>query len=102
MSQILELKQKLKPLIKNPIREEIQINAADDAALLSLVEEGLGVSILPEMSLKGHSELVTVLELDPPLKRTIGIVMPRSVRRQVSDFTTFVRDFSTIGQTVKK
>jgi hypothetical protein len=43
-----------------------------------------------------------VLELDPPLKRTIGIVMPRSVRRQVSDFTTFVRDFSTIGQTVKK
>ena len=93
MSQILELKQQLKPLIKTSIREEIQINAADDAALLSLVEEGLGVSILPEMSLKGHSSLVTILELDPPLKRTVGIVMPRSVRKHVSDFVAFVRDF---------
>ena len=96
MSQILELKQQLKPLIKSPIREEIQINAADDAALLSLVEEGLGVSILPEMSLKGHSPLVTVLELDPPLKRTIGIIMPRSPRKHVNEFVNFVRDFGTL------
>jgi len=95
MSQILELKQQRKPLIKTPVREEIQINAADDAALLSLVEEGLGVTILPEMSLKGHSDLVTVLELDPPLKRTIGIIMPRSLRKHVSDFVAFVRDYGS-------
>jgi DNA-binding transcriptional LysR family regulator len=97
MSQILELKQKLRPLIKTPISEAIQINADDDAALLSLVEEGLGVSILPEMSLKGHSELVRVLELDPPIKRTVGIVLPRSVRRHVSDFVNFVKDYGQRG-----
>ena len=94
MSQISELKSQLKPLIKIPLREEIQINSIDDTALLSLVEQGLGVTVLPEMSLKGHSELVKILELDPPIARNIGIVVPRSARKHVNDFVSFVMDSS--------
>ncbi len=95
MSDISELKAQFRPLLlKGRLREDIQITSVDDAALLSLVEQGLGVTVLPELALKDCSKLVTVLPLDPPLKRTVGIVMPRSARKQVSDFVDFVKTLS--------
>lgn len=90
MSQIIELKEKLKPFITDSINETIQINAIDDDALISLVEQGLGVSILPELSLKGIGRKLNILKLEPDLKRTLGIMMPRSVRTPVQEFVDFV------------
>lgn len=90
MSQINELKEKLKPYTSAKIVETIQIHSIDDDALISLVEQGLGVSILPGLSLKDISENVCVLPLKPELKRKLGIMMPRSVREQVQTFVDFV------------
>lgn len=92
MSQINELKEKLKPFITESVDETIQINAVDDDALISLVEQGLGVSVLPELSLKGIGRKLTILKIEPVLKRTLGIMMPRSVRDSVHEFVDFVSD----------
>lgn len=86
LSQINELK----PLNRlGKIRERLHINASDDTAVLSLVEQGLGITILPESSLKGHSDKICVLNLDPPLHRTIGIVRSKTVNRSADDFVDF-------------
>lgn len=93
LSDISELKEQLRPfLTKGRTHDEIQINSVDDAALLSLVEQGLGVTVLPELALKDCSGLVAVLPLDPPIKRTVGIAIPRSSRKQILDFVDFVRE----------
>ncbi|MEG0779514.1 MAG: LysR family transcriptional regulator [Oscillospiraceae bacterium] len=48
----------------------------DDYAAIAMVEQGLCVTLCPEMILQGHSAKVAILELDPPQYRTIGIVAP--------------------------
>lgn len=41
-----------------------------------MVEQGLGVSIMPELLLAGRTAGVRVLELAPPCSRTIGLAIP--------------------------
>jgi len=93
LSQYNELKEKLRAVINEPIKEHIQINSDDDDGLISLVEQGLGVSILPKTSLKDVGASISVIELAPPLKRTIGIMTPRSTRKQVNEFVSFAKHF---------
>ncbi|MBW9159426.1 LysR family transcriptional regulator [Clostridium tagluense] len=45
----------------------------DDYSILSMIEEGLGVSILPELVLRRVSYDVVKIPLNPSIKRTIGI-----------------------------
>jgi len=54
----------------------------DDYAILSMVESGLGVSVLPELILRRNSYQVTIRKLDISAFREIGIAM-RS-RRELS------------------
>jgi DNA-binding transcriptional LysR family regulator len=53
------------------------VNAAsvDDAAVLSMVAHGLGISILSELVMKGHSEDVVTIPLQPPSYRHLGIAV---------------------------
>jgi DNA-binding transcriptional LysR family regulator len=48
----------------------IQVN---DSIVISMVEHGLGVSILSELVLKGRRSEVLALPLDPPATRELGI-----------------------------
>jgi DNA-binding transcriptional LysR family regulator len=45
-----------------------------------MVEQGLGISIMPELLLKGRSDNIKILELVPPAKRTIGLAIPECSR----------------------
>ncbi|MCR5807971.1 MAG: LysR family transcriptional regulator [Clostridiales bacterium] len=56
------------------VTPRVKYALSDDYAALSMVEKGLGITILPELVLKGRSDNVAVMELDPPFTRTIGIV----------------------------
>jgi len=38
-----------------------------------MVGQGLGVSIMPELLLRGRTEGVRVSEIDPPMSRTIAL-----------------------------
>lgn len=68
---------------------------SDDHAALSMVQRGLGMTILPELILGGIADNVAVLELSPAFHRTIGIVSRphRLVSPAAKAFMDFVRDF---------
>lgn len=51
----------------------IHVTTWDDYAIMSLVESGLGVSILPELILKRIPYKVAVRELEIPVYRNIGL-----------------------------
>ncbi len=57
------------------IRPRIKFTTKDDYAIISMVEKGLGVSVMPELLLRGHTGKVAALPIDPPVKRTIGIAL---------------------------
>lgn len=49
----------------------VKLTTRDDYALISMVEQGLGVGIVPELLLKGLRAQLQVRELDPPASRPI-------------------------------
>lgn len=70
--------------------EKIMLDSADDAILLSLVEQGLGVTVLPELAIRGRDARVRILPLDPPLCWELGLVLPKTVNSTVSEFVHFL------------
>lgn len=61
---------------RSGVRPNIRYRVEDDYAMLAMVEKGLGISIVPELVLRGTDKLVRVMELDPPATREIGIAFP--------------------------
>ena len=62
------------------IRPNVKFTPKDDYAIIAMVENGLGVSILPQLLLEGQTRSVVALPLDPPAKRSIGLVVPDPAR----------------------
>lgn len=71
------------------VRPDIRSNTAvEDAAILSMVEHGLGVSILSQLVLQGRRDNVRTLPLDPPACRHIGVAV-----RSMEEAIPVVREF---------
>ena len=68
----------------------------DDAAIVSMVEHGLGETILSRLVMEGMSAKVSCLSLDPPAHRKLGLIYPRhmsperSFRRFISSCRTAI------------
>ena len=54
----------------------IDLQTKDDYAIIAMVENGLGISVMPELLLRGRSENVITMELAPPAIRTIALAIP--------------------------
>lgn len=52
---------------------QITYSAKDDYAVMAMVEQGLGMSILPELLMQGTSHQFQRLELSPPLYRELCV-----------------------------
>lgn len=59
------------------IRPNIRYTTKDDYAILAMVEQGLGISIVPRLLLQGHQENLAVRPLSPAASRTIALAIPR-------------------------
>ena len=59
----------------NGLTPDVKFTTWDDYAIMSMVEQGLGISILPELILRRIPYDVVVKPLDRPAYRTIGIAM---------------------------
>ena len=71
------------------VQPDIRANTAvEDAAILSMVEHGLGVSILSHLVLQGRQDNVQALPLDPPASRHIGIAV-----RSLEEASPVIREF---------
>lgn len=57
----------------------------DDPAILSMVEHGLGVSMLSELCLRGHGAEVLCLPIEPEVFREIGVALP--LRKKPNELT---------------
>lgn len=69
--------QDIHPVIKN-----MQVS---DSVVISMVEHGLGVSMLSELVLRGRRDRVLALPMEPPAARELGIAtLPRRELRSVA------------------
>lgn len=57
------------------LEPDVRLCVHDDYSILSMIESGLGVSILPELVLRKTNYRVTILPLRPILTRKIGLIM---------------------------
>lgn len=77
----------------------VQNTQVEDSVVLSMVEHGLGVSILSELVITGMQRDVKVLPLEPAASRQLGIAMrsmkgaSASVRKFIACTKQVIRDF---------
>ncbi len=66
--------------------------AKDDYAIMAMVEQGLGISIMPELLLEGRPEGICAIPIEGAPKRTIALAVSSagSVSPSVQDFSRFV------------
>ena len=57
------------------VHPNVRFYTKDDYAILAMVEQGLGMSIMPELLLKGRHDRLQILPLIPEARRTIGIAI---------------------------
>ena len=57
------------------VKPNIRFETKDDYAVIAMVRQGLGVSIMPSLLLRGNNEGVELRPLDPPAYRTIALTM---------------------------
>ena len=57
------------------VTPNVKLRMHDDYSILSMVEQGLGISILTELVLHKTNYDVVALPLEPPIVRTLSIVM---------------------------
>ncbi|MBR1456471.1 MAG: LysR family transcriptional regulator [Oscillospiraceae bacterium] len=57
------------------VKPNVRFYTKDDYAIIAMVEQGLGMSIMPELLLKGRNDRLLTLPLVPEAKRVIGIAI---------------------------
>ncbi len=62
-------------LDKNNIKPNIRFTTVDDYAVMSMVEKGLGISVMPELILKRTPYNIVTKELDIPAFRELGFAV---------------------------
>ncbi|MBQ9714436.1 MAG: LysR family transcriptional regulator [Clostridia bacterium] len=77
-------------------KEVLCFNSVDDDSVLSMVKEGIGVSVLPALVLKKPCKGVRVLKLFPEISRTLGIAFNKNSERSsvASLFIKFLKDIT--------
>ncbi|WP_378955187.1 LysR family transcriptional regulator [Pelosinus sp. sgz500959] len=62
-------------LLENNLQPKIKYEVVEDQAIIAMVQNGLGISILPEMVLLHNAHHVHIVNLEKPAYRTIGIAL---------------------------
>ncbi len=77
------------------VKPNVRFTTKDDYAIIAMVEQGLGVSIMPELLLQGHRDGVAVRPLDPPASRMLALAVPAGDRAGPATrrFAEFVREW---------
>ena len=68
-----QLSEPLEIFKKHNLTPNIQYRVYDDYTIMSMVESGLGISILPKLVLSRFQYEITTKEISPPIVRTISL-----------------------------
>lgn len=87
-----------------PDTTRLEVTASDDAAILSMVAAGLGVSVLSAFSLVGYEGQVRVIPLTEPMFRSLGAAVksPPPANSAARYFLSFLKRQYPARQTGKK
>ena len=82
-----------KILEENGVKTKVDFTTWDDYAIMSMVESGLGISIIPELIMKRASYNIVVKELEKPMYREIGMVFrdKKNTSKAVKKFLSYIR-----------
>ena len=69
----------------------LHLRSEDDLSVIDMVKQGFGVAVLPELVLRGNTEGVSVLALDPPLSRTVGFAYNKHSDSAFPALAKFIR-----------
>lgn len=70
-------------LNQNRIEPDARFMESDDHAVIAMVEQGLGTSLMSMMMLEGFSRKIKAVPLEPPGYRDLGIACRSRQLRQV-------------------
>ena len=59
------------------VHPNIKFTTKDDYAILAMVEQGLGISIVPQLLIRGRAQNLAVRPLEPRASRTIALAIPQ-------------------------
>ena len=82
------------------VHANIQPTVVDDATVVSMVEHGLGISMMTELTLKGRTERVLTLPAEPAASRELGLAVrslddaPEILKRFIACTQRIVRELS--------
>ena len=68
-----ELSEPIEYFKEKGLRPNVEYTVFDDYSIMSMVEQGLGVSILPTLVLRRHNHNIVIKKLEPKLERTIAL-----------------------------
>ncbi|WP_433939501.1 LysR family transcriptional regulator [Paenibacillus lautus] len=82
-------------LEKAPTKPDIKYTLGDDYAIMAMVEKGLGISILPELVLRGQRRNIRLIELKEKSFRSLGIAVSslREVSPATKRFLNYVKSY---------
>ena len=76
------------------VRPCISAIATQDSAVIKMIEQGLGCSILSELVLRGNTDHVSLAPLDPPAWRQLGagVKSLNTIRRVTKNFLNYIQN----------
>lgn len=82
-------------LEKSGTKPDIKYTLGDDYAIMAMVEKGLGISILPELVLRGQQRNIRLIELKEKSYRLLGIAISsmREVSPATQRFLNYVKSY---------
>ena len=72
---------------------DVQYRVADDYSILTMVENRLGIAVLPELVLKNTNRRVIARQLQPELRRTLSVIYPKKAGLSTAS-RAFLRDLT--------
>ncbi|MBQ7736229.1 MAG: LysR family transcriptional regulator [Oscillospiraceae bacterium] len=77
------------------VTPNVRFTTKDDYAIIAMVEQGLGVSIMPELLLTGREDGVALRPLEPAASRTLALAVPAgdAAGPATRRFAEFVREW---------
>lgn len=73
-------------------KRQVRVDCDDDYTLLSMVEQGLGATVMPGLSLAGLHHEVSIHTLAPKVSRILGVALPNVILPEVQQFADFLKD----------
>ncbi|MBM6927100.1 hypothetical protein H6B51_14450 [Pseudoflavonifractor phocaeensis] len=73
------------------LRNRLRVDATDDTSILSIVEQEVGVTVLPRSSLVNLSDKLRAVPLYPEIRRMLGVAYPSHPIKRVMDLIKFVK-----------